>query len=93
VISGIPVQFVPASDALSAEAVARARTLDYQGIPLRVVSPEHLVAIWSKPPANTARRRERIAKLLESKVVAMDEALLSDIMERHGLALPSDAKS
>lgn len=90
VISGIPVQFLPAPDALSEEAVAGARTLDYQGVPLRVVSPEYLIAIWSKPPANSARRRERVAKLRESEAVTLDEALLSDIMKRHGLARPPD---
>lgn len=85
VISGIPVQFLPAPDVLSAEAVAEARILDYQGQPLRVVSPEHLIAIWSKPPANTSRRRERIAKLRESEALSLDEELLFDIMDRHGL--------
>jgi len=94
VISGIPVQFLPAPDALSTEAVESARTLDYQGHPLRVVSPEHLIAIWSKPPANSARRKERVAKLRESEAADLDEDLLSDIMERHGLVQtpPPDAQ-
>lgn len=83
VISGIPVQFIPAPDPLCAEAIHRAKTLEYGGLPMRVVSPEYLVAIWSKPPANTARRKERVAKLREA--LKLDEALLSDIMARHGL--------
>jgi hypothetical protein len=83
VISGIPVQFVPAPDALSAEAIHGAKTLEYQGHPMRVVTPEYLIAIWSKPPANTARRKERIAKLREA--VKLDENQLAAIMDRHGL--------
>lgn len=83
IISGIPVQFLPAPDPLSVEAIRGAKTLEYAGLPMRVVSPEYLIAIWSKPPANTARRKERVAKMREA--LKLDETLLSDIMERHGL--------
>jgi hypothetical protein len=85
VIGGIPVQFLPAPDELSAEAVAAARTLVYEGHAMRVATPEYLIAMWSKPPANTALRKERVARLREA--VDLDLALLSDVMTRHGLTL------
>jgi len=84
VISDIPVQFMPAPDALSVEAVENAKTIDYKGLPLRVVSPEYLIALWLQPPANTYRRKERAAKLRESS--DLDTALLADLRARYNLS-------
>lgn len=82
-ISQIPVQFLPTFDALTEEAVRNARTVDYGGRGVRVVGPEYLCAIWLTPPADTRRRRERVAKLRES--VQMDESLLADLTRRYNL--------
>lgn len=82
-ISDIPVQFVPAPDPLSEEAVRNAKVLDFKGQPVRVVSPEYLIALWLQPPANTFRRRERVAKLRES--VPLDVELLADLKARYNL--------
>jgi len=35
----------PREGALAEEAVAAARTLDYEGVPVRVIGPEHLAAL------------------------------------------------
>ena len=44
-IEGVPVQFLPAYNALIEEALAQAREIDYEGVPARVVRAEHLIAI------------------------------------------------
>ena len=51
VIHGVPVQFLPAYSVLVEEAVLRARREDYDGVPVRVVGPEHLVALAIQPAA------------------------------------------
>lgn len=83
-IGEIPVQIVPAPNQLHVEAVETATSLDYDGKSLRVVTPEYLVATWLQPPANTASRRERAAKIRESGIVNL--TLLSDLMTRFGLS-------
>ncbi len=42
VIEGVPVQFLPAYNALIEETVAQAREIDYEGVPARVAQAEHL---------------------------------------------------
>ncbi len=80
-IHGVPVQFIPAHNALAEEAVRKARNLDYKDAHVRVIAPEHLVAMALE--AGGARRRERIGYLLEAD--AVDEGLLLDVLGRHGL--------
>jgi len=82
-INGVPVQFVPAPDSLAEEAVNTAVVRELEGVPMRVVRPEYLIALWLQPPANSYRRKERAAKLRES--VQLDESLLADLMARYNL--------
>src|SRR5690349_19100807 len=56
-IHGVPVQFLPAHNALAEDAVATARTMDYEGVPVRVIDPEHLAAMAFQ--SGGGRRRER----------------------------------
>ena len=82
IISDFPVQFLPAPDALSEEAVTHAASIESDGIAMRVVPPEYLIGLWLQPgPASTFRRRERAAKLRES--VQLDHALLADLGTRY----------
>ncbi len=83
-IGGVPVQFLPAYNELATEAVKMAKTLDYSGIPVRVVTPEYLVALALDPAAKSRRRRERAAMLSESG--KCDQAQLADIMARYNLS-------
>ncbi len=83
-ISDIPVQFVPAPNLLHEEAVERAATLDVDGVPVRVVRPEYLIATWLQPPANNSVRKERALRLREAAVV--DQTLLDDILAKHALS-------
>jgi hypothetical protein len=83
-VEELPTQFLPAPNALAFEAVAQARTVDYEGVPVRVVAPEYLIALCLQPTAKTARRRERAAMLME--VPGLDRALVDDVLERYGLS-------
>ena len=84
VIGEIPVQFVPVPTALHEEALQAAATLDFSGMPVRVVRPEYLIATWLLPPANSSVRRERAARLRESAEI--DHELLDGLLERYGLS-------
>ena len=84
-IEGIPVQVIPAYD-LAAEAVAKAVELDYEGQPVRVITPEYLVAMYLKPGARTAKRLARVGDLLDTGKV--DPHLLKEILRRYELELP-----
>lgn len=88
VISDFPVRFLPAPDVLSEEAVVNAAAIEVEGIEIRVVRPEYLVALWLRPgPASTRPRRERAAKLQESAEIDAD--LLADLKARYGfLGMP-----
>jgi len=52
VIDGIPVQFLPAHNALADEAIETAASLDYQNVPVRVVRPEYLIALDLEAASN-----------------------------------------
>lgn len=82
-IEGVPVQFLPAHNALADEAIETAATLDYEGVPVRVVRPEYLVALYLEPGARTLKRRERAAALKESN--SIDPTLLAGILRRFHL--------
>jgi hypothetical protein len=85
VIEGLPTQFIPSPSALGDEAVSNARSLEYEGVPVRVVAPEYLVALYLLPEARTAKRRERAAMLMESP--GLNSAALDEILNRHGIAI------
>ncbi|MEO5762241.1 MAG: hypothetical protein ABIR28_08010 [Vicinamibacteria bacterium] len=78
-VHGVPVQFIPAHNSLAEESVAGARTLDYDGVPVRVVDPEHLAALAFQ--AGGARRRERAWQLIETG--AVDRNHLKTLLAAH----------
>jgi hypothetical protein len=86
-IAGIPVQIIPAPTALVAEAVARAVDLDYDGLSVRVITPEYLIGLYLEPSARTEKRLARVAGLMEEANV--DRDLLNDILARYNLKLPT----
>lgn len=85
VIADVPVQFLPAHGELADEAIETAATLEYEGVPVRVVRPEYLVALYCEPSARTAKRRERAAALLEAP--GTDRGLVERLIKRFGLVL------
>jgi hypothetical protein len=85
-IHQVPVQFLRAHNALAEDAVATARTLDYEGVPVRVIGPEHLAALAFQ--AGGRRRRERAWQLLESGSV--DKATLDELLDKHAIKVKSE---
>jgi hypothetical protein len=83
----LPVQFIPSHSALADEAIEEAATLEYEDIPVRVIRPEHLVALYLEPSARTAKRLQRVAVLREE--AAIDPDRLQSILQRYNLKLPS----
>jgi len=83
-VEGLPTQFLPSPDSLAREAVSSAAEVDYQGVAVRVVRPEYLIALYLQPTARTVKRRERAAMLLE--LPSLNRALVDEILSRHGLS-------
>ncbi|MEO8541651.1 MAG: hypothetical protein ABI577_18065, partial [bacterium] len=77
-----PVQFIIAFDALTQEAMLQAATVDYDGVPLRVVRPDHLGVIALS--VGRAKDFARVIALLESGSVTRED--LVSMAARHGLA-------
>jgi hypothetical protein len=87
-IEGVPVRLLPAYNSLVEEAVVGARVHDYEGVPVRVVAPEHLVALALQ--AGGARRRERAWQLLQFGGV--DRQRVRALLDTHAVpaAIPDD---
>jgi len=80
-IHDVPVQFLPAHNALVADAIAAANVVDYEGVEVRVFGPEHLIALALQ--AGGARRRERAWQLLESGRVNREQ--LRTLLKQHDI--------
>jgi predicted nucleotidyltransferase len=81
VVGGVPIQILPAFDALTSEALERAREETVGSEKTRVVRLEHLLAIMAK----TARPKDiaRIAHIRDTAEVDLES--LNDILVRHQL--------
>jgi len=80
-IEGVPVQFLPAYNALLEEALAEAVETPYEQTGTRVLRPEHLAAICVQTGREKDRQRVRV--LLEQ--AALDTAYLDTVLTRHNL--------
>jgi hypothetical protein len=76
-----PAQFIPAFNSLTREAVEMAETVDFEGVPFRVVRAVHLALIALS--VGRAKDFARILSLMESDAVGRQE--LGDVASRHGL--------
>jgi hypothetical protein len=81
VVEGIPVLFLVASTPLVEEAMSEASARDYGAETVRVMNPEHLVAIMVE--LNRAKDRIRLSLFLDQAPV--DKERLTEILERHSL--------
>lgn len=80
-IEGVPVQFLPAYNALVEEALNEAQERRYEDVPVRVVRSEYLITIALQTGRNKDRERVRI--LREQANIERD--VLADILKRHQL--------
>jgi hypothetical protein len=85
-MEGVPVQIIPAHNALTEEAVATATTVDYEGVPVRVIRPEYLAAMALDGSARTPARMQRVLAMLQSG--AADRELLDALARKYKLRLP-----
>ena|SRR5256885_6594127 len=81
VIEGWPVQFMPVANALEREAYENAQEKTLDGVRVRVVLPEHLVAIMLK--VGRLKDIARVEMFLSQR--AVDVEALRDILARHEL--------
>ncbi len=86
IIAGVPVQIIPAHDKLALEAVGEAVQMDYDGVPVRVIQPEYLIALYLEESARTRKRLERVEGLLEQGDI--DQSKLKSLLSRFKLRLP-----
>jgi hypothetical protein len=80
-IEGVPVQFLPAYNALLEEALREAQEIMYEDVPARVLRSEHLVAICLQ--TGRAKDRERVRILREQARLDLD--FLAGLLKRHQL--------
>ena len=80
-IEGVPVQFLPAYNALLVEALEEAQETRYEATPTRVLRAEHLLAIALQ--TGRPKDRERVRLLREQAPLDLD--YLAGLLVRHGL--------
>jgi hypothetical protein len=80
-IEGVPVQFLPAYNALLEEALAEAQETQYETTPTRVLRAEHLVAVALQTGRD--KDRERVRLLREQK--RLNQKYLNGVLARHKL--------
>jgi len=81
VIHHLPVQFIPAFNPLTQEALDNAVLMDYDGVEVPVFTAEHLVAIALQ--TGRGKDRARVHAFIESGI--LDPQTCADILQRHGL--------
>ena len=80
-IEGVPVQFLPAYNALVEEALNEAQEIMYEDVPASVLRSEHLVAICLQTGRNKDRERVRILR----EQAKLDQNFLAEMLRRHQL--------
>lgn len=80
-IEGVPVQFLPAYNALVEEAVTEAKEVKYRRVKTRVLRAEYLLAIMLQ----TGRPKDKARIDLFLREVKMDKEKLGQIFKRHNL--------
>jgi hypothetical protein len=81
VIGGWDVEFLPPYSPLTEEALREANVIPWEDTQVRVMRPEHLVAICIE--TGRGKDDERIARFIEQ--AAFDDSALNRILTDHGL--------
>jgi hypothetical protein len=80
-IGGWPVQFLPPTSPLVEEALRQAVTMNMDGIPVRVFSPEYLAAIALQ--TGRTKDKTRLLQFVQASVIQV--SLFETILEHHKL--------
>jgi hypothetical protein len=83
VIAGVPVQFIPASAGLVAEALQHAVSIMISDVPTRIVSIEYLIAIMLQ--LYRPKDRAKLALLINNPAVSVNRVTLADLLTRYEL--------
>lgn len=86
VVDGVPVQFLPAYNALVEEALSEAVDADYESVTTRVIRAEFLIAICVQ--TGREKDRQRVAMFMEHG--DLDRTKLDEILQRHKLSATFD---
>jgi hypothetical protein len=81
VISGWPVQFLPASGPLLEDALDNAVEVNVEGVPARVLTAEYLAAVALQ--TGRAKDKARLLQFIEAR--ALDQKKFEEVLERHQL--------
>jgi len=81
IVGEMPVQVIPAYNALVEEAVREAIEVKYERANMRVISAEHLVAIMLQ----TFRPKDRFRIVMVMAEANVDKRRLNRILRKHGL--------
>ena len=81
IIEGWAVQFLPVYDNLTEEALEQAIQIDFDSVPTRVFTAEHLAAIM----LNTGCPKDHARLVQFFEFDAVNRATLENIIDRHGL--------
>ena len=79
-----PLQILPDANDLIREAIRMAIDVEYDGIPTRVFTAEHLCAV----ALQTGRTKDYLRVILFLEQSAVDSARLADVIKRHELTAP-----
>ena len=80
-IEGTEVQFQLPSDSLGVASIENAKTIDFQGVPVKVMTPEYLVAHM----LTILRDKDKFRLNQFLAAGAFDPPVLSSILTEHGL--------
>lgn len=81
IIDGVPVQFLPAFNALLEEAVNEAKEVKYKEVKTRVLRVEHLAAVMLE----TGRPKDKTKLILLLEQAKINQKKFAGILRRHGL--------
>jgi hypothetical protein len=82
-ISGVPVQFIPAEPGLMEEALQAAVGVRIDNVPTRILTLEYLMANMLR--LHRPKDRAKLALIAESHSNCYDTRVLKEILDRHGL--------
>lgn len=77
------MQFLPVFNPLYEEAYSKAAQVSFQGVPVRVMTAEHLVAVMLQ----TGRPKDQVRLIQFMEARAVDEIKLRRILKRYNLEL------
>lgn len=80
-IEGVPVQFLPVYNELLKGAMLHARFFDYEDVPTKVLSAEHLAAIC----VQTGRMKDKLRVEMFLRSAKFDKVCFLEILDRNNL--------